>query len=614
MASPFQIPGLSTLNQAENSQTPKATENTEHTTSIATTSVPVATGNAPVTAPGDLNNGAEQNSVSDVNTAQNAQQDITSTVNDGAMDVDGQSNEETAAKASDATEAPASPPSLTEGLEALIGGLDPTPAQADLASAPATHETEADQNAEMRDADAADGGNEEGEGWEADSSPYESSSDSSSSDDSDDDSDDDNELLKPEEMARILMEAASDDEGDGKTKGSASGGLRTKNEMPEEVVPRPDVIIKPEMQLHVLGEVEHVVDSAIVIKAYTSGEYQVLDSGSVLCTEDRTVVAALADLIGSVREPRYMAMFKDAEELKTFNIEVGTKIFYTMELSTFVFTEPLKGMKGTDASNLNDEELNDDEMEFSDDEKEIEYKKEQKAKRNARSNARGGGDGTHGGRGGRGGRQDATPAPANLKYDDEDDGPYRPLTRPANFGQGGAPPAFTGGSTSHDGGSHRGGRGGRGRGRGNNARGNRGGQRHQGAGYSQQPQSQGYPSQQPQQQQQMPFWTPPPPHVGAAQGFVPPPPPQFFGAAGGQAPMAPFTWPQQPQNLPANFVPPPPPQFQQYGQNGQPAFPPAFFTAMQNQAQAQAQAQYQAAQNAGNQQQTGQFPPPSGSG
>ncbi|KAF7532855.1 hypothetical protein G7054_g7590 [Neopestalotiopsis clavispora] len=593
MASPFQIPGLSTLNQAESSQTPKAAENIEHANSNDTTSVAaVVPDSTPINAPGDLNNGAEQTSVPDAS--------------DSAMDVDGQTTQETVAKTTDATEAPASPPSLTEGLEALIGGLDPVPAQSDSTSAvQATNEAEADQNAEMADADAADENDQEGAGWEADSSPYESSSDSSSSDDSDDDSDDDNELLKPEEMARILMEAASDDEGDGKAKGSGSGGLRTKNEVPEEVVPRPDVTIKPEMQLRVLGEVEFVVENTIVIKAYTSGEYQVLDSGSPLCTEDRTVVAALADLIGSVREPRYMARFKDAEELKTFNIEVATKIYYVPELSTFVFTEPLRAMKGTDASNLNDEELNDEEMEFSDDEKEMAYKKEQKAKRNARSNARGGGDGSHGGRGGRGGQHDATPAPTNLKYDDEDDGPYRPLTRPANFGQGGAPPAFTGGSSGgHDGGSYRGGRGGRGRGRGNNARGNRGGQRNQGAGYSQQSSTPGYSQ---PQQQQMPFWTPPPPHVGAAQGFVPPPPPQFFGAAGGQAAMAPFSWPQQPQNLPANFVPPPPPQFQQYGQNGQAAFPPNFFAAMQNQAQYQGQ-------NSGNQQNPGQFPPPSGSG
>lgn len=611
MASPFQIPGLSTSGQPAG-QTHLVADNSKNTTADVASAPVVADGTTTVTS-GDSNNSAEQVPVPATSAAQPTEQEVpASTVDEVTMDIDGNNTKQVVAEATTAvgtTDAPANAPSLTEDLEALIGGLDPVPAQTDSANVQTADQNAAEENHEMVDADAADGNDEEGAGWEADSSPYESSSDSSSSDDSDDDSDDDNELLRPEEMARILMEAASDDEGDGKSKSSGSAGLRTKNELAEDVAPRPDVTIKPEMQIHALGEVEHVVENTILIKAYTNGEYQVLDSGSVLCTEDRTVVAALADLIGSVREPRYMARFKDAEELKTFKIEVGTKIFYTMEHSTFVFTEPLKAMKGTDASNLNDEELEDDEMEFSDDEKETQHKK---AKRNARSNARGGADGTRGGRGDRGGRHDAAPAPTTLKYDDDDDGPYRPLARPANFGQGGAPPAFTAGSSAnHDGGSYRGGRGGRGRGRGNSGRGNRGGQRHQssGAGYSQQSAPQGYPQQQqqqsapqayPQQQQQMSFF-PPPPTVGAAQGFVPPPPPQF----GGQAPFQFPAWPQTP-NMPANFVPPPPPQFQQPGQGAQPFFPPAFLAAMQG------QAQY--GQNHGNQQNHGPFPPNNGSG
>ncbi|KAH6659177.1 Gar1/Naf1 RNA binding region-domain-containing protein, partial [Truncatella angustata] len=200
--------------------------------------------------------------------------------------------------------------------------------------------------------------------WEADSSPYESSSDSSSSDDSDDsddDSDDGKTLLNPEEMARILMEAASDDEGEGKAKGSASGAqLRTKNEVAEYVPPKPDVEITSDMEIKPLGEIEIIVENAVLIKAYTSGEYVVLDSGTVLCTEDRTVIAAVADTIGNVHEPRYIARFTDEEEIKTFNLTLGTKIFYSPEHADRVFTQPLKAMKGTDASNLNDEELGED--------------------------------------------------------------------------------------------------------------------------------------------------------------------------------------------------------------------------------------------------------------
>ncbi|KAK9778600.1 putative H/ACA ribonucleoprotein complex non-core subunit NAF1 [Seiridium cardinale] len=590
----FYIPGLTTLAQPQNTQA----------TPTSTVSAPAPTEDASAAPSNDPNDGLVKSTAQGTTTAQDTQKANTTATDIAAMDVD-QDNTKDAGTSAGNIDNPPSPPSLTQGLEALLGGLDSLPDQ----TASSTDQTAAngDQNTEMQDAEQ--GGGQDNPEWEADSSPYESSSDSSSSDDSDDDDDSDNGkgLMNPDEMARILMEAASDDEGEGKAKGSASGGqLRTKNEVPEEVVPKPDVTITPEMKLHQLGEVEHVVENAILIKAYTSGEYQVLDAGSVLCTEDRTVIAALADLIGSVREPRYMARFTNGEEIKTLGIEVGTKIYYANEHATFVFTEPLKGLRGTDASNLNDEEVNDDEMEFSDDEKEMAYKRELKEKRKARQMAKGGGDAS---RGGRGGQQGVHLVPASLSYDDEDDGPYRPLSRPSNFGQGA--PAFTHGAPeSHDGNSYRGGRSdhrGRGRARahdrgGRGSRGNRGNQRG-GSGYSQPPRTQGYPQPAQQSQQpQQPFPYPPPPQFGAAQGY--PVPPQFFGASGAQAPAPTFpfpSWPQPPQNLPANYVPPPPPQFQQQGQPAQPTnfFNPAMLANLQSQYQGQNQGQNHGGQQPG---------------
>ncbi|KAJ8110797.1 hypothetical protein ONZ43_g5785 [Nemania bipapillata] len=269
--------------------------------------------------------------------------------------------------------------------------------------------------------------------WEADSSPYESSSDSSSSDDSDDDSDDekDYKILGPEETARILMEmdGGSDDDGDGKGKGGGSGLVRTKNELPEAIIPKPDVEIKPDMQIIELGVIEHFVGNTAVIRANTTGEYQVLDTGSVLCLEDRTVIAALADVIAAVREPRYTAGFTSEEEIKSLGLQTGTKIFYPPALANLGLTQVLRANKGTDASNWHDEEVAEDEIEFSDDEKEAEHKRQLKAKKRG---ARGGRDGTA-----TRGRNDApmtgtSTSPNELKYDDEedDDGPYRPLARP----------------------------------------------------------------------------------------------------------------------------------------------------------------------------------------
>ncbi|KAI1645903.1 NAF1-domain-containing protein [Daldinia loculata] len=487
-------------------------------------------------------------------------------------------------------DAPPSPPSLTSALEALLGGLDAPPQDPNVSS---EQPNGAEQNGQPQEQD------EQGDPeWEEDSSPYESSSESSSSDDSDDESEDGKnyELLGPEETARILMEmeGGSDDEGEGKAKGNGSGAqVRTKNELPEEVVPKPDVVITPEMTITELGVIEHIVENTAVVKAITTGEYQVLDSGSVLCTEDRTVIAAVADLIGNVRQPRYTARFTNEEEIKSYGLEIGAKIFYPPSHAVYVFTQPLREQKGTDASNWHDEEAGDEEIEFSDDEKEAEHKRQLKAKKK-------GGRGGKGGVGGRGGHTEASSLPpmTGLQYDDNDeDGPYRKLARPASFGQGQSTPSESGYSNHHanNNGSFRGGRGRgqRGYGHGRGGRGNRGDSR---GGHSLPPRPPRGQDYQPQTQQYS--YPPAPPPV--TNPAYPPQSLPFYGTPNShQQPNTQFQFPW-PQNVPQGFVPPPPPQFT--GQQPGAYYSPEFFAALQSQMQGQSN------------QQNGQWPGHGGAG
>lgn len=460
------------------------------------------------------------------------------------------------------------PPSLTHALEAALGGLDATPT--------AQAQPQAQANPPPAELQNDTGDNPE---WEVDSSPYESSSESSSSDDSsDEDSDNEGyELLGVEETARLLMQAegGSDDEGEKNGKGSSSAQVRTKNELTEEVIPKPDVTITPEMKIEELGSIEHIVENIALVMGITPGEYQVLDTGSVLCTAERVVIGAVAETIGKVLQPMYTVRFSSEEEVKGLGIEVGTKIFYPVDHATYVFTEPLKNLKGSDASNLHDEEVGDDEMEFSDDEKEAEYKRalKQKKKDKWKNNA--------GGRGGKDPhplRQEMRPD-GGLNYDDDEDGPYKPLARPPGYGDGptSSEPVEPPPGRSFSRGGRRGdfrGRGGRGRGSG---RGGRGGYNQPRDGYSLPPQG----------QQQAPAPTPHSPW-GAN-----PTPPQTAAPAmpnfGFQLPG----WPQPPaQASGASAVPPPPPGWPAQGQQGQPpnggAFVnPAFFAALMSQMQAQ---------------------------
>lgn len=415
--------------------------------------------------------------------------------------------------------------------------------------------------------------------WELDSSAEQSSSDDSSSNrsaSSEDENDaEDYELLNPEEQARILMQGdfGSDDEGDNAKPGKTGGSVqvRTKNEILEDKVEKPNVTITATMKLQDLGTVEFLVGNLVVIKANISGEFQVLESGSVLCLADRTVIGTVAEPLGRVQQPYYSVRFNSKEEIAEAGVAVGTNVFYVEEYSRRAFTQTLKTMKGSDASNIHDEEVGEDEVEFSDDEAEAEYKKRGRL-------------GRQGGRGSRHASQmpfgrHVPPAAAGsgLKYDNgpasaevprADDELYTPLARPSNFheliGAGDARSELE----SPPGGAGGGHRGGRGRDRGWSSRGGRGGR-----GGRNPRHDQGRPmhDRRPEPHHE----APPVPafvshHVIPAYGYVPPGPPMpSLGPFSYPSQTSPVLAPQQAYPLPHMYPP------TSYG--WMPAVPPAEF-------------------------------------
>ncbi|KAI9756424.1 MAG: mannosyltransferase [Chaenotheca gracillima] len=285
--------------------------------------------------------------------------------------------------------------------------------------------------------------------WQVDSSEESSSSsdDTTSSDSDSSDEEDDYELLNPEEQARILMqgEGASEDEG-GERKGKAGAGasLRTKNEVAEDHVEKPNVELTPDMKVEELGAVQSIVENMLVIKAKVSGEYRVLESGSLLCLADRNVIGVVGETLGRVQQPFYSVRFNSPEEISESSISIGTTIYYVEQHSTYVLTRPLQAIKGSDASNLHDEEVGEEELEFSDDEAEAEHKKRVKQERQSKRGAR---------RGAPNVSSRSLPQrieTANLNYDDTRTAAtgeelYTPLARPTNLHElmtRGPPPDF----------------------------------------------------------------------------------------------------------------------------------------------------------------------------
>ncbi|KAJ3190038.1 hypothetical protein HDU85_000329 [Gaertneriomyces sp. JEL0708] len=225
------------------------------------------------------------------------------------------------------------------------------------------------------------------------------------------------------------------------------GQLSTKNELstlpPMEPIPFP---IPEHLAMEQVGHVYGYVDGMLIVQANASGEQKVLDADSAMFHSNRQPIGRVWDIFGPVTRPMYSVRLVEDEttsskqmsaqsatadtdgnsnedggleslqtpssETKSMNDgttsdtvatpiattskpETGTPVFVIPSLASYVLTEALKRQKGSDASNLWDEEVGDDEMEFSDDEKEMEWKRNKKRMKagNARYEGNGNGEG-----------------------------------------------------------------------------------------------------------------------------------------------------------------------------------------------------------------------------
>jgi hypothetical protein len=71
---------------------------------------------------------------------------------------------------------------------------------------------------------------------------------------------------------------------------SSSAALKTEHEV-EAVIEAPKIDSIPvEYEILPFGKVSSVIDTVVVVKADTGGDWRVLDEGSLCCWEDRTVI------------------------------------------------------------------------------------------------------------------------------------------------------------------------------------------------------------------------------------------------------------------------------------------------------------------------------------
>lgn len=159
--------------------------------------------------------------------------------------------------------------------------------------------------------------------------------------------------------------------------------IKSKNEIIDFKVPSlpDDYTIDEQTNIQFVGTISGIVEKNVVIKAANSAEEKVLNEGTVLCFEDRTPLGLLYEVFGRLQSPVYSVKYNSQEEAEKFKEKKGSRVFYVVPTAGFLSTQQLKKFKGSDASNCNDEELPEDEQEFSDDEKEAAAKRKRKKKK-----------------------------------------------------------------------------------------------------------------------------------------------------------------------------------------------------------------------------------------
>ncbi|KAG8735834.1 hypothetical protein FRC10_010095 [Ceratobasidium sp. 414] len=153
----------------------------------------------------------------------------------------------------------------------------------------------------------------------------------------------------------------------------------TKNEILVPEVEVPEITEVPvDDVLEPIGEIMTIIDSVVVVKGDATGVRRALDMDSLLVFEDRKVLGKVFETFGAVKQPLYSVRFPSASAIDKNIIWIGRPVLHVPARSNFVFAEAIARLKGSDASNLHDEEVGEDQMDFSDDEAEAQWRRNRK--------------------------------------------------------------------------------------------------------------------------------------------------------------------------------------------------------------------------------------------
>ncbi|KAL2320666.1 hypothetical protein Fmac_029635 [Flemingia macrophylla] len=243
-------------------------------------------------------------------------------------------------------------------------------------SSPSIEENGDKNDSESKSESQSESSESESENSESESSSDSESGTSSSISDSDDEDNDDVEFEEGEvngsDEEKMVSWSMVDDDGDEEDGDDVGGPIKSKNELQNlPPVPSVDATLEPHHQMLPVGIVTSLVGARVIVEGLE--KHDPLNEGSVLwLTESRKPLGLVDEIFGPVKNPFYIVRYNSESEVPN-GIHEGTLISFVPEFADHVLNNKDLYRKGYDASGANDEELS-DEMEFSDDEKEREYK------------------------------------------------------------------------------------------------------------------------------------------------------------------------------------------------------------------------------------------------
>ncbi|CAA7264796.1 unnamed protein product [Cyclocybe aegerita] len=280
----------------------------------------------------------------------------------------------------------ASQPPPNEKGEATLPPQDTSEVDDDIKSSDIEDESDVDSEDEIAAVLTKGGAMDDDErpkGVQSVSEPSDTSSESVSDSDSESDSDEEEgEVGRDTHIQQDL-----DDDEDPVPAPTSGTYFQTKHEIAEADITIPEVDEVGEHEvLEKVGEVMNIIDRVAIVRGLPSqianrGSDRALDSDTLLVFNDRKVMGYIYETFGPTMQPLYQVNFNSSFPLDPERVRVGREVFHVPAQSHFVFVSQIKAMKGSDASNVHDEEPAEDELEFSDDEAEAAHRSRLKRKR-----------------------------------------------------------------------------------------------------------------------------------------------------------------------------------------------------------------------------------------